>query len=226
VTYLDEHGSDRWLIRALTAHTRDVTAVIKTDITHAILKDIRELNVVVLHPQDQDGEKIGGQLQRLGCKYETFWPELDALPSGTDLVILAVRPETLSLKYSWMGRPSSPPLIPVVTFENPITVTAVLQLEAFATIASPVRSAGLLTAIAVTISQHRARRGLERYVERMEQKQAHSRIIEQATKIVMESRRIDQGDAYKLMRSQAMLKRESIEVIANAIVKAKELLNF
>lgn len=200
--------------------------MIKPDITPAVLKNIRELNVVILHPQDQDGEEISGQLRRLGCKYQTFWPELDALPAGTNLVLLAVRPETLSLKYPWMGQPSTPPLIPVVTFENPITVTAVLQLEAFATIASPVRSAGLLTAIAVTISQHRARRALERYIDRLEQKQAHSHAIERATKIVMESRSIDHTNAYKLLRSQAMLKRESIESIANGIVKANELLNF
>lgn len=200
--------------------------MIKPDITHSVLKDIRELNVVILHPGDQDGEEISGQLRRLGCKFQTFWPELNALPAGTDLVIIAVRPETLSLKYPWLGRQSTPPLIPVLTFENPITVTAVLQLEAFATIASPVRSAGLLTAIAVTISQHRARRAMERYIERMEQKQAHSHVIEQATKIVMESRRLDQVDAYKLLRSQAMLKRESIEAVASGIVKAKEVLNF
>lgn len=200
--------------------------MIKPDITPAVLKDIRELNVVILHPQDQDGEEISGQLRRLGCRYQTFWPELDALPTGTNLVLLAVRPETLSLKYPWMGQRSTPPLIPVVTFENPITVTAVLQLEAFATIASPVRSAGLLTAIAVTISQHRARRALERYIDRLEQKQAHSHAIERAIKIVMESRSIDHTNAYKLLRSQAMLKRESIESIANGIVKANELLNF
>lgn len=200
--------------------------MIKPDITLAVLKDIRELNVVILHPQDQDSEEISGQLRRLGCKYQTFWPELDALPTGTDLVLLAVRPETLSLKYPWMGRPSTPPLIPVVTFENPITVTAILQLDAFATITSPVRSAGLLTAIAVTISQHRARRSLERYIDRLEQKQANSHVIEQATKIVMESRSVNQTNAYKLLRSQAMLKRESIEAIANGIVKARDLLNF
>lgn len=200
--------------------------MIKPDITHAVLKDIRELNVVIVHPQDQDGEEISGQLRRLGCKYQTFWPELNALPAGTDLVLLAVRPETLSLKYPWMGQPSTPPLIPVVTFENPITVTAVLHLDAFATIASPIRSAGLLTAIAVTVSQHRARRALERYIDRLEQKQAHSRVIEKATKIVMESRSLDQTKAYQLLRSQAMLKRESIEAIAIGIVKAKDLLNF
>jgi AmiR/NasT family two-component response regulator len=117
-------------------------------------------------------------------------------------------------------------LIPVVTFENPISVTAVLQLDAFASIASPVRSAGLLTAIAVTISQHRARRSLERYVERLEQKQAHSHLIERATKIVMESRGLEQPSAYKLLRSQAMQKRESIESIATGIIKASEMLNF
>jgi AmiR/NasT family two-component response regulator len=200
--------------------------VIKPEITLAVLKDIRELNIVIVHPDDQDGEEICGQLRRLGCKYQMFWPELDVLPEGTDLVILAVRPETLSLKYRWIGQRSTPALIPVLTFENPITITAVLQLDAFATIASPVRSAGLLTAIAVTLSQHRTRRALERYIDRLEQKQAHSHLIERATKIVMESRSVDQSDAYKLLRSQAMQKRESIESIANGIVKANELLNF
>lgn len=73
--------------------------MIKPDITHAALKDIRELNVVILHPGDQNGEEISGQLRRLGYKFQTFWPELNALPAGTDLVILAVRPETLSLEY-------------------------------------------------------------------------------------------------------------------------------
>ncbi|MFZ2393829.1 MAG: ANTAR domain-containing protein [Rhodoferax sp.] len=42
----------------------------------------------------------------------------------------------------------------------------------------------------------------------------------------MESRSVNQTDAYKLLRSQAMQKRESIESIANGIVKANELLNF
>jgi AmiR/NasT family two-component response regulator len=196
------------------------------DVTHAMLKNIRELNVVVVHPQDQDCEELGAQLQRIGCRFQTFWPELDALPVGTDLVLLAVRPETLSLKYAWMGRASSPPVIPVLTFENPITLAAVLQLDAFTTIASPVRSAGLLTAIAVTMNQSKARRARERYIERLEQKSAHHRIIQQATQIVMESRGVPEAEAYQLLRSQAMLKRESIESFASSIVKARDALSF
>jgi AmiR/NasT family two-component response regulator len=196
------------------------------DVAHDVLRAIRALAVVLVHPQDQDGEELSAQLKRIGCSFQRFWPELDALPTGTDLVLLAVRPETLSQRYAWMGKPSTPPVIPVVTFENPITLAAVLQLEAFATIASPVRSAGLLTAIAVTLSQSKARRARERYIERLEQKQAHQRVIQQATQIVMESRGLDEAAAYQLLRSQAMLKRESIEVLASGIVKARATLNF
>jgi AmiR/NasT family two-component response regulator len=191
-----------------------------------MLKDIRTLNVVVVHPQDQDGDELGAQLQRIGCRFQTFWPELDALPVDTDLVLLAVRPETLSRIYGWMGKPSTPPVIPVLTFENPITLAAVLQLDAFTTIASPVRSAGLLTAIALTMHQSKARRARERYIERLEQKSAHGRVIQQATRIVMETRGLAEAEAYQLLRSQAMLKRESIERVASGIVKAQAALSF
>jgi AmiR/NasT family two-component response regulator len=197
----------------------------RVDATHNVLKDLRGLQVVVLHPHDQDGDELGAQLQRIGCQFETHWPDLDALPVGTDLVLMAVRPETLSQRYPWMGRLTSPPVIPVVAFENPITIAAVLQLDAYATIASPVRSAGLLTAIAVTLHQSKARRSRERHIERLEQKAAHQRVIAQATQIVMANRGVPEADAYQLLRSQAMTQRESIESLASGIVKAQATLN-
>jgi AmiR/NasT family two-component response regulator len=194
--------------------------------THAVLKSIRALRVVLVHPQDQDGDELAAQLQRIGCTLEVFWPDLDALPAATDLVLLAMRPETLSLKYPWMGLATTPPVIPVLTFENPITLAAVLDLGAFATIASPVRSAGLLTAIAVTMHQHKVRRGLQRQVERLGSKQAHARVIQQAVSVLMERRGVDPTEAYGLLRSQAMIKRESIESFASTILKAKANLDF
>jgi AmiR/NasT family two-component response regulator len=192
---------------------------------NALLKEIRTLRVVVIHPVDQDGEELVAQLRRIGCAHESHWPALDALPVGTDLVLLAVRPETLSIRYPWLGKPSTPPVIPVVAFENPITLAAVLQLDAFSTVASPVRSAGLLTAIALTLHQSKLKRSRERYIDRLEQKSAHQRVIQQATAILMDHRGLPESDAYQLLRSQAMLKRENIEVVARDIVKARDTLN-
>ena len=192
----------------------------------AVLKDIRQLRVLLLHPQDQDGDELCAQLQRIGCRYERCWPSPDALPPATDLVLLAVRPENLAAGCPWLGLATTPPVIPVVAFENPITLAAVLALDAYATIASPVRSAGLLTAIAVTLSQSRARRTRERYIQRLEQKQAHQRVIQQATKIMMETRGLPEQEAYELLRSQAMLRRETIEQVSSGIVKARAALDF
>jgi AmiR/NasT family two-component response regulator len=190
------------------------------------LKDLRSLKVALIHPPDQDGDELIAQLARIGCSTEVFWPDADKLPDDCGLVLLAVRPETLSIQYPWIGTPNAPPIIPIVTFENPITIEAVLQLNTFAPIASPVRSFGLLTAIAVALNQYKSRRARERYIERLEKKSADQRTIHQATLVLMGNRGLNESDAYQLLRSQAMLKRESIESVATQIVKAHAALSF
>ena len=42
-----------------------------------ILRGLRSLKVVVIHPQDQDGEELLAQLHRIGCEVEVCWPKLD-----------------------------------------------------------------------------------------------------------------------------------------------------
>lgn len=194
--------------------------------TPAILSDLRSLKVVVVHPQDKDGEELLAQLQRIGCDVEVCWPKLDCLPFGTGLVLIAMRPETLSVKFPWLGIRTSPPVIPVMTYENPITIEAVLRLNAFSTIPSPVHPFGVRTAIAAALTQLKVSRMRERYIERLEQKQAKVRVIQQATLLMMKTRDVSEERAYQLLRSKAMLKREQIETVAGEIVKAHETLSF
>lgn len=194
--------------------------------TPQALRDIRSLSVLAIHPQDQDGEELLGQLCRIGCKVQMTWPALDTLPDATDVVFLAVRPETLSVSLPWMNAKGAPPVIPVVSYENPIIIEAVMQLGAYCVVPSPVRSFGLLTAIAVTLNQHRNRLQLERYVRRVEDKLAEQRQIQRAKTILMETRNLSEQEAYDLLRSQAMVKREHIEAVAEAIIKADEVLRF
>jgi AmiR/NasT family two-component response regulator len=105
----------------------------------AILRDLRALKVVVIHLQDQDGEQLPAQLHRIRCDVQVCWPKLDRLRFGTGLVLIAMRPETLSVNFPWLGTNLSPPVIPVLAYENPLTIEAVLRLNALATIPLPVR---------------------------------------------------------------------------------------
>ena len=190
----------------------------------SLLRRLRSLNVVVFHPEDQDGQEVIGQLHRIGCRVQAFWPPLDKLPADVDVVFLAVRPEVLSIDLPWLRRDSTPPVIAVVTYENPVLVEAVLALDAYGVIASPVKSFGLLTTMVVAINQAQRGREREKMLVRAEQRLASQRKIAKAKAILMHSRGISEDDAYNLIRSRAMSRRVTTEEIADAVIQANEIL--
>lgn len=192
--------------------------------TSRLLRDLRSLRVVVFHPDDQDGRELIAQLHRIGCQAKAFWPPLEKLPDDTRLIFFAIRPEVLSMDLPWLGQENTPPVIPVVTYENPVIVEAVLKLNAFGVIASPVKSSGMLTAMVVAVSQADKLRERERYIARLEQRLSGQRKIAKAKVILMQSKNISEEGAYNLIRSQAMSKRLTTEEIADALIKANDIL--
>jgi AmiR/NasT family two-component response regulator len=196
----------------------------KSEGTSRLLRELRSLQVVVFHPDDQDGQELIAQLGRIGCKVKAFWPPHERLLPDTALVFFAIRPEVLAMELPWLGREDTPPVIPVVTYENPIIVEAVLKLNAFGVIASPVKSFGLLTAMVVAVSQAEKARAMHKYAARLQQRLAGLRKIARAKAILMESRNMSEEDAYSLIRARAMSKRMTTEEIADALIKANEIL--
>lgn len=198
----------------------------KSEGTPRLLRELRSLRVTVFHPDDQDGQELLGQLQRIGCQVKAFWPPQEKLSEEIDLVIFAMRPEVLSMDLPWLRREGSPPVIPVVNYENPVIIEAVLQLNAYGVIASPVKSFGLLTSIVVAVNQAEKARTQGKYIARLEQRLAALRTLNKAKAILMNTRGLSEDEAYKVIRDQAMSKRVTAEEIADAVIKANEILGF
>lgn len=190
----------------------------------ARVKDLRDISVLVVHPDDDDGRNLIAQLQRIGCQVRVQWPIPERLNAEMDVIVLAVSPESLSIKTPWLQHSSTPPIIPVIAYENPVIVEALVQLNACSVIPSPVRSFGLLTALTLTLSQSRRAREREKHVKRLEGRMAVMRTVQQAKIILIETKGMTEVDAYNALRDQAMAKREPVEKIAEALVKAHELL--
>jgi AmiR/NasT family two-component response regulator len=95
-----------------------------------------------------------------------------------------------------------------------------MQLNAFSVIPSPVRSFGILTAIAVTLAQHKTQKTLEKTIRRVEEKSAKQRTIELAKSILMKTQQISDKDAYLLLQTQARVNHLHIESVADEIVRA------
>jgi len=126
----------------------------------------------------------------------------------------------------WLRDDACRPLIAVVTYENPTIVEAVLNLGARAVIASPVKSFGLLTSIVVALHGAESQKAHEHYAQRLEQRLATMRKVAKAKAVLMETQNISEQEAYQVIRNQAMSKRVTTEEIADAVIKANEILTF
>ena len=189
------------------------------------LKELRELKIAVIHPDDADGMQLTQQLQRIGCQVQAFWPPVQVLPAGIDIAFMAVRPDIIGLRFEWTQREDAPTVIAVVTYENPTIVDAVLALGAQAVLPSPVRSFGLLTALVLARETHKENRSLTRRLRKVEAKLLGARHLADAKAVMMKTHDISETQAYDLIREQAMSKRTTMEEIAAMIVHASEVLS-
>ena len=189
------------------------------------LKELRELKIAVIHPDDADGMQLTQQLQRIGCQVQAFWPPVQVLPAGIDIAFMAVRPDIIGLRFEWTQREDAPTVIAVVTYENPTIVDAVLALGAHAVLPSPVRSFGLLTALVLARETHKENRSLTRRLRKVEAKLLGARHLADAKAVMMKTHVISETQAYDLIREQAMNKRTTVEEIAAMIVHASEVLS-
>ncbi|MEO8838726.1 MAG: ANTAR domain-containing protein [Herbaspirillum sp.] len=194
-------------------------------ITPELLKDLRTLNVVVFHPSDDDGKELIIQLRRIGCRVQAFWPPPTDLSQDTDVVFLAVGPGMLIPNWEVDVEGRFPTIIAVVTYENPTIVDAVLKVGASSVIASPVKPFGLLSTLVVARQVVSERQIMSKRILRLEAKLSGVRQVSEAKAILMKMRDIDEGAAYQVLRDQAMVKRTTIEQIANAIINANDILS-
>jgi AmiR/NasT family two-component response regulator len=194
--------------------------------TPDLLRNLRNSRVMVFHPRDVDGEMLVQQLQRIGCQVITVWPPLADLPDTVDVVFCSVRPDHAAMLCGWMGAEAAVPVIAIINYENPTVVDAALRMGALAVLVSPVRSAGILSSMAMAKHAHAELREARRRAVRLEQKQLCANQISEAKAILMRTRIVSDSEAYRIIREQAMAKRVATEEIARAIIRADDILSF
>ena len=190
------------------------------------MRRLSNSRVVVFHPKDPDGEMLAQQLQRIGCQVITMWPPLAELPDTVDVVFCAVRPDHAAVRCPWMSAEPPLPVIAIVNYENPTIVDAALRMGALAVLVSPLRSAGILSSLAMAKHLHAEQREARRRVARLGQKLLSANQISEAKAILVRTRNVSDEEAYRIIREQAMSKRTPTEEIARAIIHADGILGF
>lgn len=191
------------------------------------LKDLRSLTVAVVHPPDPDCQTILEQLARIGCRTELVWPPEKGLPPKVDVVFAGLFFDSHEQVRSMMrkiDRPA-PALICVVDYENPAMLEIVVDIGAVAVTSKPVRSFGIMTNMVVARANQQRQDALRDRAAKLEKKLSGQKQIASAKSILMKVQGISEEDAFDTLRKQAMSKRCSIEDMAEAIIKANDLLS-
>jgi hypothetical protein len=129
-----------------------------------------------------------------------------------------------SLSIPWLEDDARPPLIAVTTYESPTILELLLRIDAQSAVTTPVRSFGLLSAMALACHQHRRDDDYRRRIAQLEQRLASVRTLQDAKALLMQVHGISEEEVYQQIRSQAMEKRIAIHQLAEQIVQAHALL--
>jgi len=191
-------------------------------ITRSILS--KQPRVLLFCPQDADGLTLLNQLQRIGCIVEMHWPPLQEVPNEVDLIFLALQPDEEETDYDWLHR-NPPPIISVSSFENPTIIDEALRIGVMGMLTAPIRAAGLLSALIMALSHRWQHEKNTTRITRLESKFANFRIVEEAKTILMRMQKIDENEAYELLRLQAMTQRLQVEDIARDLIHADKLMS-
>jgi AmiR/NasT family two-component response regulator len=191
------------------------------------LKHLREIAVVVVHPPDEDGQMILDQLGRIGCRNALSWPPPDTLPTEFDVAFIGLffdHQDEIKTMLKRSPKPG-PTIIGVVNYENPAMLQLLLDVNAAAATSKPVKSFGVLTNLVVARALWQQQLIDKAHIEKLEQKIKGHKIIAKAKSILMEMHNLNEQDAHKVLREQAMQKRISIDEMAHAVINASELLS-
>lgn len=191
-----------------------------------VLKTLRDLRVLVVHPHDQEGEILIRQLDRIGCQIEALWPLPDPLPAMADVIFITIQEDALDdlRRVCSDDGPLKPTLIALVSYEAPTVLQAVIDINFDAVITRPIRSFGVMANL-VTARQVWLREKAQREkAHKLQRKMMSINKINQAKSMLMDTLNISEKEAYKLIRDRAMSKRVTTEEMAVSIINANELL--
>lgn len=190
----------------------------------ALIQNLRDTRVGVIHPPDGDGGDLVRHLQRIGVQTRPVWPPPAHLPAPLDAVFFLLDGD-LKSSMPWRSSEPQPALIAIVDYENPTVLKALIDSNANAVLVRPIRPSGILSSLVLALSQKSYETRLNAKVAKLEETLKARREVEKATRILMGLKSISESEAYQLIRRQATNKRVSIQVIASSIIRASEMLD-
>jgi AmiR/NasT family two-component response regulator len=188
-----------------------------------LIEDLRGARVLVIHPRDAEGEALIDQLRRIGCNVQGVWPPPATIPHDIDTVFQIVETSGDAI-FPTSASEHPVTLVAIVDYENPTILKRLLDSNAHGVVNKPIRSFGILSSLVLARSLRGYSRRLEVKVQKLEETLKARRDVDKAVKILVGLKRVNEIEAYELIRQQATHRRLTMAEVAVSIISAQETL--
>jgi len=188
-----------------------------------LLRRLRRMRILVIHPDDEERRNFVAHLKRIGCQVDMIWPAPEILAEHVDVVLFLIGPKRDPNTASWMASADNIARIAIISFETPEILNELERLNVHGVLSKPIRLFGVLAALTTAIGLARHEATLKSRIRSLDETLKSRRTIERAVSILSETRGISEQDAYKRLREKSQNSQTSIGEIAEAIIAASDV---
>jgi two-component system, response regulator PdtaR len=117
------------------------------------------------------------------------------------------------------------PIVGVAGEENSASGECVIEAGAQALLSEPIRAQDVRAALTIAAHQQAKQAGFEREIALLRERLADRKLIEKAKGILMDSAKVSEAEAFRIIQKQSQDKRKPMAEIATLIISASELVS-
>lgn len=190
---------------------------------NSVLRRLRRVRMLVIHPDDEDRKVLVDQLRRIGCQTESLWPPPTQLFDPYDVIIFLLSGSGQAEQVSWMTEGGHAARIAIIAYETPEILEEIERKHVHGVLSKPLRIFGVLAAITTALGMARHESRLKQRIKSLDDTLRARRRIEQAVAILSRERNISEEEAYARIREKSMKSKKPLNEIADAIISSSDL---
>ena len=184
---------------------------------------LAEFDIVVAVSPEAGAEQLVRDLQRARAKVRRLWPMPDKLPSDADVLVVEFNDKLID-RLPWTPGESRSAVVVVVGPHRAPDPARLCETTPEAAIYMPAQTETVAGIVALARSQFDYTKRLRDRIERLDENLRTIRNVERAKAMLISARGMNDDDAYKFLRRQAMDRRTTVSAVAAAIIDSFELL--
>ncbi len=190
---------------------------------HGAGAEIASLEIIAALRRDEEGDALARELARSRGRVRRLWPLPPRLPEDADILFCELVPE-LPHCLPWVPGQPSAALVAVTSAVQTPDLKLLRNCAPHAVLHRPFTTATVLTSLALARAQFLYERRLRSRIDKLDETLRAFRSVERAKTILMQTKKLDEEEAYHFMRRQAINRRVSISAVAAAIVDSHDVL--